>query len=195
MLQPLFKFHILITKSLQLFIMSHSYWWSTILPWTCNSFWTLFIPTIQINRLTLLGHVQIYSGRWTVCHYDKSFAGDHVHEIIGKKITAMLQMSKYVVAAGVSSTGSSVSWGALGVEEWGHVQKLIQFSRMELRFSGCGKTLKENCLLDNSLLTVFLIWHRSCDESGLIFWSGYQPFPHSVAKHVSSWTMIILCCK
>ena len=26
-------------------------------------------------------------------------------------------------------------------------QKLIQFNRIDLRFSGCGKTLKENCLL------------------------------------------------
>ena len=29
-------------------------------------------------------------------------------------------------------------------------QKLIQFNRIDLRFSGCGKTLKENCLLSDT---------------------------------------------
>ena len=33
------------------------------------------------------------------------------------------------------------------------VQKLIQFSRIDLRFSGCGKTLKENCLILCSIST------------------------------------------
>ena len=31
-------------------------------------------------------------------------------------------------------------------------QKLIQFNRIDLRFSGCGKTLKENCLKAKGLM-------------------------------------------
>ena len=56
------------------------------------------------------------------------------------------------------------------------VEKLIQFSRIDLRFSGCGKTLKENCLLQESLKLrpkTFKVHTSATDHGhGIILGSG-----------------------
>ena len=78
----------------------------------------------------------------------------------------MLQISKYCVAV------SGVCHAVIRThrrEARRAVQKLIQFNRIDMRFSGCGKTLKENCLISLAAPALMLFHVVDEEESPLIY--------------------------